>query len=86
LQVAGAVVVALTADRPGLLLMLGALPALVRCVHLAAGPLPTEAPADYPANVWPLWYTAAAFRFARLGGLLLTLGVVVDWLGGALVV
>jgi len=85
LQVVGSVVVALAADRPGMLLMLGAVPALVRCVRLAGGPRPAQAPAEYPANVWPLWYTAAAFRFARLGGLLLVLGVVVDWLAGPLV-
>jgi len=82
LQVGGAVVVALAAARPGMLLMLGALPALVHCMRLAGSPRPAEAPAGYPANVWPLWYTAAAFRFARLSGLLLSGAVLVDWLTG----
>jgi 1,4-dihydroxy-2-naphthoate octaprenyltransferase len=81
-QVVGAVIVALATGRPGLFLMLGALPALVRCLRLAAAPRPEVAPADYPAHVWPLWYTAAAFRFARLTGLLLALAVALDWLLG----
>jgi 1,4-dihydroxy-2-naphthoate octaprenyltransferase len=80
IQLVGACGFALAAGRPGLLLLLGALPALVRCLRLAALPRPSERPADYPAHVWPLWYTAAAFRYARLSGLLLALGVVADWL------
>jgi 1,4-dihydroxy-2-naphthoate polyprenyltransferase len=80
LQVAGAIGLAVVTGRPGLLLLLGAVPALLRCLRLAAAPLPAAAPTGYPAHVWPLWYTAAAFRFARLSGLLLALAVFVDWL------
>jgi 1,4-dihydroxy-2-naphthoate octaprenyltransferase len=78
LQLGGACGLALATGRPGLLLLLGAVPALARCVRLAAAPRPSEQPAGYPAHVWPLWYTAAAFRYARLSGLLLVIGVIAD--------
>jgi 1,4-dihydroxy-2-naphthoate octaprenyltransferase len=78
LQLGGACGLALATGRPGLLLLLGAVPALARCVRLAAAPRPSERPAGYPAHVWPLWYTAAAFRYARLSGLLLVIGVIAD--------
>lgn len=80
LQIAAAILMAWTAGRPGLLLLVGALPALIGCLRLAASPRPESRPPGYPEHVWPLWYTAAAFRFARLSGLLLALAVLLDWL------
>jgi hypothetical protein len=32
---------------------------------------PVHRPKGYPASLWPLWYTAAGFRFARASGLAL---------------
>ena len=82
LQLTGVVVFAVANARWGLLLVLGAAPALLHCFRLAAHPRPLCCPADYPANLWPLWYTAAGFRFARATGLLLVSAVLVDWLWG----
>jgi 1,4-dihydroxy-2-naphthoate octaprenyltransferase len=39
-------------------------------------PKPAERPADYPADAWPLWFSAAAFLQNRLYGLMFLLGLV----------
>ena len=40
-------------------------------------------PPDYPAAVWPLWYSALAFVHARDFGLYLLAGLAVAWIIGA---
>jgi len=80
LQVVVAVWLAVVLERYGLLLMLGAVPAAWRACRLARRERPAECPAGYPAHLWPLWYTVAAFRFTRISGLLLTVGVLLDGL------
>jgi 1,4-dihydroxy-2-naphthoate octaprenyltransferase len=62
------------------LVILGALPALSGCLYRAARPRPQRRPDDYPANLWPLWYTIPAFQFARMSGALLVLGALADGL------
>jgi len=39
---------------------------------------PTEKPADYPAEAWPLWYVASTFVFTRRFGGWYLLGLVAD--------
>ncbi len=39
-------------------------------------PKPAERPADYPADAWPLWFSAAAFLQNRLYGLMFLLGLI----------
>ena len=41
-------------------------------------PKPVSEPAGYPPNVWPLYYVAAGFYFARRFALLYLLGVILD--------
>jgi 1,4-dihydroxy-2-naphthoate polyprenyltransferase len=41
-------------------------------------PKPAERPADYPADAWPLWFSAAAFLQNRLYGLMLLLGLILS--------
>jgi 1,4-dihydroxy-2-naphthoate octaprenyltransferase len=41
-------------------------------------PRPKEKPADYPANIWPLWFVASAFSFSRRFGMLYLLGLIAD--------
>jgi 1,4-dihydroxy-2-naphthoate octaprenyltransferase len=41
-------------------------------------PRPTERPADYPADAWPLWFSAAAFLQNRLYGLMFLAGLVLS--------
>ena len=52
--------------------------------EMTKGRTPDDPPDEYP--IWPLWYVAWAFHFVKLGGLLFTLGLVVDtlWQRGAL--
>ena len=52
--------------------------------NLKEGRTPDDPPEEYP--IWPLWYVAWAFHFVKLGGLLFTLGLVLDtlWQRGAL--
>lgn len=39
---------------------------------------PEVPPADYPPDVWPLWYAPYAFVHTRLFGLLFFVGLIVD--------
>jgi len=41
-------------------------------------PKPAERPADYPADAWPLWFSAAAFLQNRLYGLMFLLGLILS--------
>ena len=41
-------------------------------------PRPAAPPAEYPPNIWPLWYAAFAFQHTRRFGLLFLLGLVLD--------
>jgi len=63
-----------------LLLVLGGLgmaPALWRAFRQ---PKPASPPADYPADVWPLWFSAWAFRHTRRFTSLFLLGLLADTL------
>ncbi len=61
-----------------LLLVLASLPDLPRLFRVFAQPKPQSPPADYPRNVWPLWFSAHAFRHTRRFTSLFLLGVVLD--------
>ncbi len=41
-------------------------------------PRPDAPPAEYPPNIWPLWYAAFSFSHTRRFGLLFLLGLVLD--------
>ena len=41
-------------------------------------PKPAERPAEYPADAWPLWFSAAAFLQNRLYGLMFLLGLILS--------
>ncbi len=43
-----------------------------------SNPRPTAPPAEYPPNVWPLWYAAFAFQHTRRFGMLFLLGLAAD--------
>ncbi|MDZ7827447.1 MAG: prenyltransferase [Gammaproteobacteria bacterium] len=57
------------------LLMLGAIPTAIPLLRMSRCPRPAERPEHWPEAVWPLWFAAAAFRQARLAGVLLLLGM-----------
>lgn len=61
-----------------LLLTLGALPSLITVYRMFAASRPTEPPPEFPKNVWPLWYVAAAFWFTRRFGLIFVLALLLD--------
>lgn len=63
-----------------LLLVLASLPALPRLFRVYQHPKPTEKPEGYPDEVWPLWFSAHAFRHTRRFTSLFLVGVVVDTL------
>ncbi|MGD8812954.1 MAG: prenyltransferase [Anaerolineales bacterium] len=58
------------------LLIVFALPRLVRVLKIYRQPPPTEPPPDFP--VWPLWYVAAAFYHNKLAGGLFVLGLILN--------
>ncbi len=48
-----------------LLLVLLSAPAQRELFAVYSAPKPTVPPADYPAEIWPLWFSAFAFRHTR---------------------
>ncbi len=63
---------------PVLLVVLGALTLGPLVWKVYTSPRPQAKPAEFPAEVWPLWYVAFAFGHNRRFGLLFLLGLVVD--------
>src|SRR4029077_6799821 len=66
----------LGALAPGVLLVVLALPRLVRVLKAYSEPKPAAPPPNY--RIWPLWYVALAFYPNKLGGGLFVLGLVVN--------
>jgi 1,4-dihydroxy-2-naphthoate octaprenyltransferase len=60
----------------GVLLVVGALPRLVRVLKLYNEPKPASPPEGY--RIWPLWYVALAFFHNKLAGGLFVLGLIVN--------
>lgn len=65
---------------PALLVVLLAAPALLLLIGVLRRPRPTSMPADYRADVWPLWFAAFTFVHTRRFGLLFLLGLLLDLL------
>ena len=65
-----------------LLLVLANLPRLPRLSQVFRQPKPDAPPASYPDNVWPLWFSAHAFRHTRTFTSLFLVGVVLDTILG----
>jgi 1,4-dihydroxy-2-naphthoate octaprenyltransferase len=63
---------------PLMLVVLLALPTLWLTLKVYSQPKPAEAPKEYPAGAWPLWFVAFAFNHNRRFGLLFLLGLVGD--------
>jgi 1,4-dihydroxy-2-naphthoate octaprenyltransferase len=63
-----------------LLLVLVNLPELPRLLGVFRHPKPDAPPQNYPGNVWPLWFSAHAFRHTRRFTSLFLVGVVLDTL------
>jgi 1,4-dihydroxy-2-naphthoate octaprenyltransferase len=70
--VIGALVLSGTMDIWALLVVF-ALPRLIKILKIYREPKPAEPPEDYP--VWPLWFVSAAFFHNRLAGGLFVLGL-----------
>jgi 1,4-dihydroxy-2-naphthoate octaprenyltransferase len=58
------------------LLVVLALPRLVRVLKIYQQPPPSEPPPDFP--IWPLWYVAAAFYHNKLAGGLFVFGLILN--------
>ena len=63
-----------------LLLVLLNLPRLRPLFAVFQQPKPSAQPIEYPAEVWPLWFSAQAFRHTRQFTSLFLLGVILDTL------
>jgi 1,4-dihydroxy-2-naphthoate polyprenyltransferase len=63
-----------------LLLVALSLPSLARLGAAYRSPKPAQRPPDYPAEIWPLWFSAQAFRHTRQFTSLFLVGVVLDTL------
>jgi 1,4-dihydroxy-2-naphthoate octaprenyltransferase len=61
-----------------LLVVAAALPWYVRALRVYRQPRPAAPPAEYPPNIWPLWFAAFAFQHTRRFGSLFLLGLAAD--------
>ena len=61
-----------------LLLVLLSLHSCWRLQRVFSKPKPVERPVNYPEEVWPLWFSAHAFRHTRQFTTLFLIGVVLD--------
>jgi 1,4-dihydroxy-2-naphthoate polyprenyltransferase len=81
-QLVGVLVWAVRTDSWSYLLVLAALPAFGTLAWVCLRARPGTRPSGFPEHLWPLWYTAAAFRFARTMGLtLVAAALAAVWLG-----
>jgi 1,4-dihydroxy-2-naphthoate octaprenyltransferase len=63
---------------PVVLIVVLALPTLMRVAAVYRQPRPAGPPANYPPNTWPLWYVALAFEHNRAFGMFYLLGLIGD--------
>ena len=63
---------------PVVLVVALALPTLKRVWQVYREPRPAGPPANYPPNIWPLWYVAQAFEHNRAFGMFFLLGLIAD--------
>jgi 1,4-dihydroxy-2-naphthoate octaprenyltransferase len=63
---------------PWLLLSLLAFPASWKAAKVMRHPVPEQKPADFPAEIWPLWYAPFAFDHTRKFGAVFLLGLLLD--------
>jgi len=61
-----------------MLVVFAAAPLYVRALRAFSYPRPKAPPAEYPPNIWPLWYAAFAFTHTRRFGGLFLLGLASD--------
>jgi 1,4-dihydroxy-2-naphthoate polyprenyltransferase len=59
-----------------MLAVFAAAPTLKQVLQVYRAPKPREMPAEYRADVWPLWYVALAFLHTRRFGLFFLLGLI----------
>ncbi len=63
---------------PFVLVILLALYKLPRVYQIYLRPKPDAAPANYPSDTWPLWFSASSFDHNRTYGFLLLVGLVLN--------
>jgi len=63
---------------PWLAIVALALPTAWAAIKIFTTIRPDAPPADYPPDVWPLWYAPYAFVHTRTFGLLFLLGLIVE--------
>jgi 1,4-dihydroxy-2-naphthoate octaprenyltransferase len=63
-----------------LLLVLLNFPNLLRTIKVFQQPKPMARPEAYPAEIWPLWFSAHTFRHTRKFTSLFLVGVLIDTL------
>lgn len=61
-----------------LLVVFAALPLYIRALRVYSHPRPATPPAEYPPNIWPLWFAALAFGHTRRFGALFLLGLAAE--------
>jgi 1,4-dihydroxy-2-naphthoate polyprenyltransferase len=70
---------------PLMLVVLLSLRTLPRVWRMFSNRKPAEAPSDYPADTWPLWFVAGAFYHNRSFGMMFLLGLVLELVAAPLI-
>ena len=83
LQLGGIALLVTFGGYPWLVLTGAALPAAVRLLRRLEREPPGERPAGFPADVWPLWYVACVFGYARVFGVSFAAGLALTVAGPA---
>ena len=63
---------------PAMLVIVLALTVLPPILPMFKAPKPDTKPENFPADVWPLWFSAACFIHTRRYGILFLLGLLID--------
>jgi 1,4-dihydroxy-2-naphthoate octaprenyltransferase len=63
---------------PWLLVTFLAAPQAYRAMQSLQSDAPSKRPADYPEEIWPLWFVAFTFGYARTVGVLFIVAIVID--------
>jgi len=70
----------LVSDAWWLMVCFLSLPMAVSLLRNLRADAPVSRPADYPDDIWPLWYAASAFRYCSFFGLSMIVGLAIKLL------
>ena len=74
----GTIILVATGTSPWLLITFLAAPQAYRAFTTLQADAPGRRPAAYPEEIWPLWFVAFSFAYARAVGVLFIVAIIID--------